>query len=311
MASTERASARSAVTPGPATNASRPGVWLTDLTLLLMAVIWGINYSSVKYGTTILDPLAFNAARVAIAAVALLVICAGARMPWPAARITVALLALGVLGNGVYQVLFVEGIARTRAGDAALVLAASPAFIALIGRVSGIERIGGRGIGGIVLSIVGIGCIVFGTAHGHPGHATLLGNMLVLFGSLSWAVYTVLLQPYTHEVNGIQLSALTMTGGAIPFVLLASARIARAPWATMPALGWVALIYSSLLALVVAYLFWYRGVRVIGPTRTAIYGNFQPVVAVLFAWATLSEVPTLWQVLGGVGILWGIVLTRA
>ena len=51
------------------------------------------------------------------------------------------LLGLGVLGNGIYQFFFVEGIAHTSASDTALVVAASPAFIAIIGRVRGVERI--------------------------------------------------------------------------------------------------------------------------------------------------------------------------
>lgn len=306
MAST----ATDAATPGHAISASRPGVWLTDLSLLLMALIWGINYTSVKYGTTVLDPLAFNAVRVAVAAVLLTLICVAARMVWPAMRTTLALLALGVLGNGVYQVLFVEGLARTRAGDAAIVLASSPAFMAIAGRLRGVDRVGRRGAVGIVLSIFGIALVVLGTAQGPAGEATLLGDMLCLVGCLCWVFYTVLLQPYTHDVNGIQLSALTMVGGAVPLALFAVPEVTQAHWSTVPALGWGALLYSSILALVVAYLFWYRGVRVIGPTRTAIYGNLQPVVAVLFAWATLGETPTLWQVFGAVSILSGIVLTR-
>ena len=276
-----------------------------------MATIWGINYSSVKYGTSVLEPLAFNATRVAIAAVALMLICIGGRMHWPSPRTVVALLALGVLGNGVYQVLFVEGIARTRAGDAALVLAASPAFIAIIGRIRGVERIGGRGVAGIGLSVTGIGLVVFGTAQAHVGQASFLGDLLVLIGCVCWALYTVLLKPYTHDVNGLQLSALTMVGGAVPLAIIATPAVARVQWASVPALGWASLLYSSILALVVAYLFWYRGVRVLGPTRTAIYGNLQPVIALLFAWATLGEAPTVWQVLGAGSIMSGIVLTRA
>src|SRR5690348_18394677 len=47
---------------------------LTDLSLLLMALIWGVNYTSVKYGTGLLDPLAFNGVRVTLAAVSLVIV---------------------------------------------------------------------------------------------------------------------------------------------------------------------------------------------------------------------------------------------
>ena len=305
MAST---AARSA-TPGHASS-TRPGVWLTDVTLLLVALIWGVNYTVVKFGTTLVDPLAYNGVRVALAAVLLSAIVALGREPLPPTRIILALLALGVLGNGVYQVLFVEGIARTRASDAALFVAASPAFIAIIGQLRGVERIDRRAAVGIALSIGGIALVVLGTATGHEGQASLLGDLLVLTGSLSWALYTVLLKPYTHDVSGIQLSAFTMVGGAIPLVLVAWPAISSAAWRSVPSLGWVAVAYSGVFALVVAYYFWYRGVRVIGPTRTAMYSNLQPVIAVLVAWPMLGETPTVWQAVGAAAIIGGLLLTR-
>src|SRR6185503_684977 len=133
------------VTPGHAMTNSRPGVWLTELGLVAMALIWAVNFSVVKYGATLIPPLAYNGARIAVAAVLLSFIILPARASFPPARTTLALVALGVLGNGVYQYFFIEGVARTRASDAALVVAATPAFLALIGQVRGTDRITARG----------------------------------------------------------------------------------------------------------------------------------------------------------------------
>src|SRR5882672_6537178 len=132
------------VTPGHATSIPRPGVRLTELSLVGMALIWGVNFSVVKFGTTLVDPLAYNGVRVALAAALLLAIVVIGSAPLPPWRTAMALLALGVLGNGIYQFLFIEGISLTRASDAALVVAATPAFIALIGRARGVERISQR-----------------------------------------------------------------------------------------------------------------------------------------------------------------------
>ncbi len=299
------------VTPGHATTATRPGVWLTDLSLLMMTLIWGVNFSVVKYGTQLVDPLAYNGVRVSLAAVSLVLIVVVSGAKWPPRRTVLTLLGLGALGNGVYQLFFVEGIARTRAGDAALLTAASPALIALIGRIRGLERVSARGMAGIGLSMLGIALVVFGTAHGSAQQATLLGDFLILCGSLCWAVYTVLLKPHTHDIDGIPLSALTMVGGTIPLLLVAAPAIARTSWSAMPASGWGAVGYSGLGALVVAYLFWYRGVRVLGPTRTAMYSNLQPALGVLLAWAMLNEAPTPWQLVGVTFIISGLLLTRA
>jgi drug/metabolite transporter (DMT)-like permease len=215
-----------------------------------------------------------------------------------------------VLGNGLYQYLFVMGVARTRASDAALVIAATPAFIAIIGGIRGTERTSPRGVLGIALSIVGIGLVVLGTTTGASSEASIAGDLLVLCCSLAWAIYTVMLKPFTARVPGLQLSAFTMLGGAIPLLGVALPHIASVDWGHFPTRGWLAILYSGVGALVIAYYFWYRGVRVIGPTRTAMYSNLQPVIAVLVAWAMLGEQPTIWQCVGAGSIMSGLLLTR-
>src|SRR5215216_5333855 len=112
---------RDTVTPGHARSTTRPGVWLTDASLVLMALIWGVNFSVVKYGTSLVDPLAYNGVRVGIAALTLTIIVLAGRMALPPRRTSLALLGLGVLGNGVYQLFFVEGITRTSASNGSLV----------------------------------------------------------------------------------------------------------------------------------------------------------------------------------------------
>src|SRR5919108_5855344 len=107
-----------AIAPGHAQDTARPGVSLTDLLLILTSVIWGANYIVVKYGTEVLNPLAYNGARVALAAVALVALAAARPGERVARRDVIMLLALGVLGNCLYQLCFAEGVARTRAGNA-------------------------------------------------------------------------------------------------------------------------------------------------------------------------------------------------
>ena len=298
---------------------TRPGFGLTDVSLLLMALIWGVNYTSVKYATSVIEPLAFNGVRVTLAAISLVLIAQVATRVftiepegWPGARDAIALVLLGMLGNGVYQILFVEGIARTRAGDAALLISAAPAFIAIIGRLRGTEQVSARGVVGIALSILGMGFVVIGTTNANGDQrATLLGDSLLLISSLCWSIYTVYLQPYTHRTGGIHLSALTMVGGMVPLLAVAAPAMLATDWTHVPTLAWGSLAYSGFFALVIAYLFWYAGVRVLGPTRTAMYANLQPIFAVAVASLVLGEVITAWQVAGAISIITGLVLTRS
>jgi len=299
---------RSPVPGRPAS--SGPAVWLTDASLFLMAMIWGVNFVVVKFATGVLPPLAFNAMRVSLAAAVHMIIASVRSTPWPDRPRTLALLGLGVLGNGLYQVLFISGVSRTRAGDAALLIAATPAFIALIGRLRGVERVGGKGWIGILLSIAGIG-LVSGAAAFTQTSGALAGDLMILGGALCWALYTVLLKPRMGDVDGIKLSALTMVGGAVALDLLSWRDVMATQWSAAPPAAYAAMLFSGVGALVIAYLFWYRGVRILGPTRTAMYSNLQPIFAVLVAWLVLREVPTPWQGVGAASIMSGLVLARS
>ncbi|MFL5558759.1 MAG: DMT family transporter [Gemmatimonadaceae bacterium] len=301
------------VGPSPtiATSAAQHSFGLTDVLLFMMAVIWGINFVVVKYATHIFNPVAFTGLRVGTVAVfLLLVISARGGITIPR-RDIVRLLFLGVLGNGLYQLFFVHGVARTRAGNAALIVGAAPAFIALVARLRGLERVKRMTLVGIGLSVVGVALVIVGSAGSSNGQTTLLGSVLVFFGVLSWTLYTILLQPYTKLIDVIQLSAVTMVGGAIPLLIASMPALIATDWSRVGVGGWLALLYSSVISMGVAYMFWYRGLRVLGPTRTAVYSNLQPIIALLVAWAFLGENPTIFQGVGAATIIAGVFLTRA
>lgn len=302
------------VTPVEPSGQSLPGVGFgrTDLLLLFTVTVWGINYSAVKYGSQMMTPLAFTWLRVLISAVTLLIVALARSAPWPPVRDILGLLVLGVLGNGIYQTFFVLGVSRTRVADAALLGAASPMVVALFSQLRGMERGRARTFLGIALSIVGVAVVVFGSTAGTDGHGTWLGVGLVMAAVICWSVFTVLLRQYTLRVDPIQLHAIGMVGG---FLFLSC--ITPMVWPSIasglsklsPTMWWV-IAYSAWLSMVLVYLFWFRGVKLLGPTRTAIYSNLQPVVAILFAWAVLHEVPTAWQGVGTATIIAGIFLSR-
>lgn len=281
----------------------------TELALVAMAVIWGVNFSVVKYGTQMMSPIAFNTLRMLLGCAVLLMI-AYAR---PGRRPSVAdrnrLLALGVLGHCVYQLLFVMGLSMTRAGTASLVVAASPAVVAIVARAFGHERLPMKAVAGIALSIAGVVLVVGGTLSA-DGTSHLIGDLLILGAVVVWAFYTTGLVPLAQRVEPAQVAAWTLVGGVTPLALLATPALLSTEWGAVAPLTWGAIAYSGLLAMVVAYLIWYHGVREIGPTRTAMFANLQPIVAVLVAWAMLGEVPTIFQGAGATAVLGGLYLAR-
>jgi len=283
---------------------------VTDLLLFTMAVIWGINFSVVKYATESFSPPALTGLRVALAALFLIGVAYTGPRPQLARRDILLLLLLGVLGNGLYQLFFVHGVARTRAGNAALIVGSAPAFIALFARLRGLERVRRLTLAGIALSVGGVALVIAGSAGSSNGEATLLGSLLVFGGVLCWTIYTIFLQPYTKRIHVVQLSAITMVGGAVPLLIVSTPALIATDWAGVSLGGWLALFYASVVSMGVAYLFWYRGLRVLGPTRTAVYSNLQPIIALVVAWMFLNETPTVFQAVGAATIVAGVFLTR-
>lgn len=281
----------------------------TELLLVVMAVIWGVNFPVVKYGTQVMEPLAYNALRMSLGCAVLMVFALWRPGRRASSSDRLRLMALGVLGHCLYQVLFIHGIARTRAGTASLVVAASPAVVALVAWSYGHEKLPMRAVAGIALSITGVMLVLGGTISA-DGASHLIGDLLILVAVVAWAFYTILLLPFTKRVDALRLAAWTLLGGVLPLVAIASPALLRTDWTAIAPLTWAAVAYSGLMAMVVAYLLWYRGVNDIGPTRTAMFGNLQPVVAVLVAWVALAEVPTVFQGAGAATVIGGLYLSR-
>src|SRR5439155_2871818 len=163
---------------------------LTDVLLITMAMIWGINFVVTKYATRVFNPIAFTGLRVGTAAICLVLFAFLSGRAVLERRDRINLLLLGVLGNGLYQLFFIHGVARTRAGNAALIVGAAPAFIALVARARGLERVKRMTFVGIGLSVVGVALVIIGSARPSNGEVTLLGSVLVFFGVISWTFYT-------------------------------------------------------------------------------------------------------------------------
>ncbi len=283
---------------------------VTEGLLVLMSIIWGMNFAVMKYGTDVLEPFAYNGVRLAIGSVVMLAILYTRRLPrlpWKDIR---GLMLLGSLGTGLYQVFFITGLAMTRAGTASLVIASSPAIIAIVGRFMGVEKVTGRAVWGIALSIAGIAFVILSSADSNDGQPSVVGDLLILISVVCWSFYTHLMRPFTQRIDGIQIATWSLIGGTIPVVLLALPAIARANWPAVVPLTWGAIFYSGVGSMGIAYLFWYRGVRVIGSTRTAMFSNLQPIVALAASWPLLGEKPTALQGIGAGAVLGGLLLTR-
>jgi drug/metabolite transporter (DMT)-like permease len=278
--------------------------------LVAMALIWAVNYSVLKFGTRLVPPLAYNGVRIPAAALLQFGIARTMRLGPISRSDAWRLVMLGMLGNGIYQVFFILGQARSRVATTVLVLACGPALAAILGRIRGTEHLTSRSWTGIALQLVGVTCVVLGSAGVTSGTDSLLGSALIFASAVSWALFSVLVQPLTTRVSGLQVGAYTMLGGGIVSLLVGIPAVVAVPWPSLSPAVYAAIAYSTVAAMVIAYLFWYQGVKTLGPTHTSMYSNVQPLLAMPIAWATLGELPTRWQVAGAAFIMSGLITAR-
>ena len=291
-----------------------------------MTLIWGTNYSIVKHAFREIDPQAFNAARMFIGSTVFLAIIVVVRrlrgssprrsgaseIFYSPASITprewLGLVALGIVGHFMYQYLFIGGLARTTVANSSLMLAATPVVIALLSAAMGQERIGGLHWLGAALSVAGIYTVI---GQGMAlGGSTLTGDLMMFGGVCCWAIYTLGARQLMLRHSPVGVTGLSMAIGTVIYVPVMTQNLLATDWTQISPGTWLALTYSALFALCIAYTIWYMAVREIGSARTSVYSNLVPIVAMLTAVIFLGERLTAGRLLGAAAVLVGVALTR-
>jgi drug/metabolite transporter (DMT)-like permease len=219
-------------------------------------------------------------------------------------------LVLGVVGNIIYQLLFIFGLSLTRAGNASLLLATVPVWTILLSYFLGHERPSPLVWIGVAATLSGMVLVVAGGGGFEVGGGTVLGDLLMIASAIGWSLYTVGSRNLIQSYGPMRVTAWTLWIGTVGLVAAGLPGLARTDFARLSPLAWGAVFYAGCVSLTVAYLLWYRGVQQIGSARTAVYSNMVPVVALLVAWLWLGERPTALQVLGAAVILGGISVAR-
>ena len=283
-----------------------------DLALIFTASVWGINVVVVKIALQSFDPIVFNSLRFALAALlswGLLLATEPSSRPRREDLFTLGY--LGILGHALYQILFIYGISFTSAGNTSLLLATMPVWVAMFSALTSMDQIRITTWLGLACSVVGILLVVLGSGKALGfARETLRGDLMVVAGTLLYAIFTIRSKPLLAYYTPLQVSTYTMTSGTLGLALVAAPTIIRTNLGTVPLAAWGGLLFSGIFAIVVGYYIWNSGVKVLGPARTAIYSNLSPVVAMLAGGVFLAESLTLRQFAGAAFIISGLIIAR-
>lgn len=284
---------------------------VAELGVLLVVVCWAANFVVVKAAIADLPELVFTGIRYVLASLSLLVLLrlrtGSIRVP---VRDLVTALSLGVLGFGVYQVLWITGLTTITAGESALLVATSPVIVALVAAAIGVEALSlGKSLG-VVISFVGVAIVI--TAGGEITlGASLVGDLLTLGGTVAWASYTALTARVMRRMDVVPLTAWAVVGGTLVVVPLAIVQGATTPGLTIDGGHVAAIAYSGILAAGLANVLISHGVRLVGPTRVTVLQYGVPPLAVVMGALFLAEPILPRHVVGGAVIVLGVVVMRA
>jgi drug/metabolite transporter (DMT)-like permease len=293
------------------------------LLLLLVVATWGVNYSALKKAFDEVPPQAFNAMRIALAAglyvIAIVALRRRAEQGKAVASVFYTphaltprdrwqLLGLGLIGHLAYQICFAAGVDRTTASNAALIIGATPALVAVASALLGRDRVTAFHWIGAAISALGIYTVVGSGAS--LGGVTWRGDLLVVISVCCWAAYTIGSVDLMKRHSPLYVTGMAMAIGGSLYALVMLPVVLRVDWWDLSAYTLWTLVLSAVFALCVSYLIWYAAVQRLGPARTSIYSNIVPVAGMVTARVWLGEAITPHKVVGAIAIVAGVLLTR-
>jgi drug/metabolite transporter (DMT)-like permease len=280
------------------------------LLLSLTSLFWAGNIVLGRYVAGHVPPMTLSCARWIGAFFMLLPFAwPHLRRDWPALRARLPLMVvLSATGFAVNNTLSYWALQYTQALNALLIQSSGPLFVALWSLLLFGVRLTLAQFAGILLSLAGVFTIIL---HGDPGALASIrfnrGDVMVAGALLAFGLYSALMprRPVTHQLS---LISFTMGCGALLLLPFSIWEFSTGLTLKLDALTLVTLVFVVTFPSTLAYLFFNRGIALIGPNRAAPFLHLVPVFGSVMAILLLGEQPRLFHLVGYLLVLAGVVI---
>ncbi len=286
----------------------RPTLANAYLLLTLTMLFWAGNYTIGRWAAGHVPPVTLAFLRWTGAALLVLPLAwrhVGREWGTIKANLPI-LLALGVTGAGLFNTLQYIALTGTTATNAGIINSSSPVMIAILSYLLNGERVRPVQVLGIAISLAGVLTVM---AKGNVAALTAFeinrGDLVMLGAMAIWALYTALLdkRPAMHV---LAFAAVTYVIAAIVNAGLAAIELDTGAMVDWSATSIAAITYTAVFPSFLAYLFFNRGVEIIGPTRAGAFMHLVPLFTVVLAMLFLGEKPALYHAAGLAMVLAGV-----
>jgi drug/metabolite transporter (DMT)-like permease len=279
-----------------------------DLMLLGTVLLWALNVTVTRYVLTHgWQPLAYGTIRYFAATSLFWIFTYRRERSFRIARSDLPLVGIAALALFLNQLCFVYALKLAEASTVALLLGATPVFIALITITLGLEHLSNAFWLGAAMTLGGVGLIA--AASGGNFSSGLGGNLLAIGLAFTWSCYTVAIAPLMRRYSPFRISALVLGVGWLPLALVSVPQVASQHF-SFGWKVWLGFAYAVIGPLFLTNILWFTAIDRVGPSRASLFGNLQPFFAVFFALVLLSETLHPLEIAGGVLVFAGIALER-
>ncbi|MEU6785434.1 EamA family transporter [Nonomuraea angiospora] len=273
----------------------------TVLLTALTPAIWGTTY---LVTTELLPPgRPLLAAVIRALPAGLLLVAITRRLPsgiwwWRA-------LVLGALNIGVFFALLFVGAYRLPGGVAATVGAIQPLLVALLSAGLLGERLSMRTTLAAVAGVAGVSLLVLRA----DARLDVLGVAAALGGAVVMAFGVVLSKRWQSPAPLLATTGWQLVAGGL-LLLPVALLVEGAPPATLTGANLAGYAYLTIIGSALAYVLWFRGLRLLSATKVTFLGLLSPVVATALGWLVLGQELTAAQALGALVVLAALVVAQ-
>ena len=304
----------SAVQQPQASHAHIPALIYIKLTLV--ALIWGGTFIAGRIVAQVLPPMTAATARFAIAVVMLLAIVRIAEGGLPRLnRTQIAMTAaLGFFGIFLYNLCFFVALSHMPAGRTALFVALNPIVTALLAALLLRERLGPRKWIGIGIAFIGAAVVItrgelLGAVH-DISQSIGKGELTMFIGISGWAAYTLIGRFALKGLTPIAATTYAALWGLLFLIVGASTEFSALDLSHVSWQVIASIVYLGVAGTVIGFIWYYEGVKAIGPSRTSVFNNLVPVCGIVLASILLGEPVLVSMVIGGALAIVGVTLTN-
>jgi drug/metabolite transporter (DMT)-like permease len=296
--------------PKPLSGAVR---WLNNqpyLLLSLTSLFWASNIVLGRYVAGHVPPMTMSCVRWIGAFFMLLPFAwPHLRRDWPTLRARLPLMAvLSATGFAINNALSYWALQYTQALNALLIQSSGPLFVALWSLLLFGVRLTWAQFAGILLSLAGVFTIILrGDLGALAGIRFNRGDVMVAGALLAFGLYSALMprRPVTHQLS---LISFTMGGGALLLLPFSIWEFSTGLTLKLDALTLVTLVFVVIFPSTLAYLFFNRGIALVGPNRAAPFLHLVPMFGSVMAILLLGEQLRLFHLVGYLLVLAGVVI---